>query len=430
MLEDSNLEDNVTAVHNPQPAPPRQRQPHVPYEAIHPDEDFGGNFGTQEVLEQLGVGPNWQQELAEERAYHAEKAGYVPTPQRDVNPFNATGTQKIVGPRRAFEGLPDQPETPTRVQSVPPHNGKMHAPVAKRAVGFANSPEFFSDSPAFRSEEIAREDSPAMSLSRPNSAQLPYHSMPTHQRPQQLQPNLHTRQQQVQPSQAPQPNRHQRFEDLRNRVVQQEQKVSAPDSDMQDSEDERAARTQFENTRAATIQVDEAPLTNKKRPFEDINILDYDADVLTRKSLAELQKEPYEKSPRMPDKTPAIDSNGNEMTLPQVLENLSRMAPEQQQATFSTLTDEEWAHTGQWFVDKFQTDLKKLMEVRLKRRQIALTFEDRIRRRQRQVEYQQAGVEKQLKELQEGGTGLLRDRPATGGSRSGTPLRTPRGPAR
>jgi len=432
MLEDSNLDDNVTAMHIPQPEPEPQKrhEPQTSYHNSYGDHDLRGNYSTQAIMEQMGIGENWQDEVAEERAHQAENAGYVPTPQGGANPFNYTLMKSNMAGRMSAELL-DQPETPSRVRSVPPDHARVHAPVPKRTVGFVNSPQIMNgttDSPQFRSEELAGENSPTMSISRPNSAHPVSHSMPIHQRAQQMQPHPHNRQQSSQPPHPQQPNRFQSMQDHRNRMMQQEQKISAPESDMQDSsEDERAARTQLENLKAAPKQVDNLLVTSKKRPLDDVNVLDYDADVLSRKKLDDLQKEPYTQNPRAPARIPATDSNGNEMRLPQILENLSRMAKDQQQAILGTLTDEEWAQTGQWFVEKFGADLEKLMEVRLKRRQIALTFEDKIRRRQRQVEYQQAGVEKQLKELQEGGTGLLKDRPATGGSRAGTPLRPPRG---
>lgn len=432
MLEDSNLDDNVTAMHIPQlqPEPQIQHEPQISYRNSYDDHGLRDTYSRQDFMEQMDIGENWEAEVAEERAYQAGHAGYVPTPQRGANAFNYTLAKGNMAGRMSVELL-DQPETPSRVRSVPPEHGKVHAPVPKRTVGFVNSPQIMggtTDSPQFRSEELAREDSPAMSISRPNSARPASNSMPIHQRAQQTQPNSHIRHQPNQPPYPQQPNRFQNMQSLRKRMMQQEQKVSAPESDMQDSsEDERAARTQLENLKAAPKQVDNILLTGKKRPLDDINLLDYDADVLSGKKLGELQNEPYTQNPRAPAKTPATDSNGNEMKLPQILDNLSRMTQDQQQATLSTLTDDEWAQTGQWFVEKFQADLEKLMEVRLKRRQIALTFEDKIRRRQRQVEYQQSGVEKQLKELQEGGMGLLKDRPATAGSRAGTPLRTPRG---
>ena len=432
MLEDSSIDENPTIVFNPQlqSAAQRRHEPQDPYQNSYSGNHNEGKYDTQAILEQLNMGDDWEDQVVAERAYQAERTGYVPTPQRGTNPFTYNlmkGQTSGVLPAELLE----QPETPSRVRSVPPDHTKVHAPVPKRTVGFVNSPQIMggvSDSPLFRSEELAKEHSPASSISRPNSAFVLSHSMPLHQRAQSIQPRSHTHQQPSQPSNVLQPPRFQNMQIHRERMVQQEQKISAPESDKQDtSEDEQAIRTQPGNPPTGLKQVNDIPATSKKRQFEDANLLDYDADALSKKTLSALRKESYTQDPRAQSQSPTRDVHGTELRLlPQVLDNLSRVAPEQQRATFSTLSDEEWAQTGEWFVEKFQTDLKKLMEVRLKRRQIALTFEDKIRRRQRQVEYQQAGVEKQLAELQEGGLGLLKDRPVVSGSRGTTPLRTPR----
>ena len=53
MLEDSNLDHNVTAVHIPQPEPEPQKrhEPQTSYHNSYGEHDLRGNYGTQATME-------------------------------------------------------------------------------------------------------------------------------------------------------------------------------------------------------------------------------------------------------------------------------------------------------------------------------------------------------------------------------------------
>lgn len=417
----------------PQPARPRTNVQHGQGGGhAYAEYDDGGLQGhdTQDVLQQLGYqSDSWQQEVDEERAHQA-RLGSTPNPRKAPNPFGGNNGQRsmISGPHAM--NLPSLPETPSRAPSAPPIGGKIHAPAPHRKVGFVNTPQFHSDvyaSPRFRSEELAREDSPSLPIQRPSSAHSMPQSMALHPRSQPLHQDSR-RSEADEDSSAIQPARFAYLKQHRDVIMQQQEpKVAASESDVQDPSEDEQVQMQPEEPRPVPKQHEPVQVIGLKRSFDNVSVLDYSSEELKKKTLADLQKEPFVKDPRDAPREPARDKHGNEMSLPDTLSRLRNLTSEQKRETFRTLTDEEWAQTGHWFVGQFQTGLQELMEVRLKRRQIALTFEDKVRRRQRVVEYQQAGVQKQLKELQEGGTGLLRDRPSASGSRAGTPMRPARG---
>ena len=373
-------------------------------------------------------GDNWPEVVAREKEIQREKHGYATNSRQNGIPShlpNLAPSGDVINSDIDFD---DQLDTPSRAHSVPPPQPTMHAPAPRRNVGFAAQPTYFGDCPSLRSAEIAAEDSPTKSVSRPNSAEPTVQRMAFHQKlqaPQSAQmPSNHRNRQ----GQSGQVLFHDRFHHMAGHLdqsVHREAKVSAPESDIQDSSEDERARVEpdrddlinpFGPPAAGTI-------AGKKRSYDESNRLDYDSEDLKHKNLSELQTEPFIVDPRVPLNGPPRDNHGNEMTWPQILSNLNKVSEEAQRETFRTQTDEQWAETGQWFVDQFQADLKELMQVRLDRRKVALKYENLIRQRQREVEHQRSGLDKELQELQVGGLDLLKDRKAPGGSRSSTPMK-------
>lgn len=274
------------------------------------------------------------------------------------------------------------------------------------------------------------EDSPVQQVSRPNSTQ-PRVPIVSVQKNLQVQQQLHN---QSRHNHSALPSQSDRFNHSRGHpesIRQGGEKVSAPDSDNQDfSEDERT-QTQQQYVRqdrplnTATAHLQSVP--SRKRSVDEMsNDLDYSHTDLKNRKLSALQAEAFTRDPRSDLLPTPTDSVGNEMTLPRILDNLSKVSEDAQRETFKNLTDEQWANTGQWFVDKFQADLKRLTEIRLQRRQIALKYEDAIRRRQRLVEHHEAEVNRELNELQTGGMQLVKGRKQPGDSRSNTPMKSGR----
>lgn len=384
---------------------------------------------------------DWQEEVAAERHQHQEiEAKQVKNSHdgknaksRTEGPFRqSTGPPNHDIPAAAKKPRPttlrseDVQETPSRTQSVPPTRGKSRVAVPQH-VTFRSSPHFIQspqaveggvDSPVMSSAQMAQEGSPEP-LSRPASAL----SMTNHQGlPQRTQ---HARSASAQDASI-HAARFQRTSQPSGFAFQNEPKESAADSDVHESsEDERRIPPQGQATSSipgSPFQVDQTP-GRKRSHGETTEILDYDKADLLKKSLADVQNEQYNFDPRV---TQVQQGNEhNHVDLEQTLSTLKNLSIEAQRDFFKTLTDDEWAQTGQWFVNIFQTDFKNLMAIRLQRRKIALEYENKIRQRQRQVEHYQAGVENELKTLLAGGQDLLKDRKQPG-SRAGTPSRPAR----
>ncbi|KAK5075509.1 hypothetical protein LTR64_001716 [Lithohypha guttulata] len=417
-IDDSINEDNRTVVFRREAFPPHTTKTGPDHYNSREHDLLSGRLDTQAANEFFGS--QWQEELAEERDYQNRLRAQAER-QHAVSPFVGKG------PTRTAVDHDIQLETPSRAQSVPSVQG-IKAPIPRR-VDFVSSPEVFErsmDSPIVRSADIAREDSPSIVSSRPNSAQPVIQRVPMHHKPH---PSQLATNPQVRQGHSPFHPASGRFHKMlqHSQKIPPQQKVSAPESDMQDSSEDDRLQGQSKQASSSTVldTTDVFSELSRKRPHasSSADVLDYDPLQLKEKTLSDLQAEPFNTDPKDAAKEPARDTHGNEMTLSQILENLDKMAVPHQQETFRTQTDEQWAQTGQWFVDRFQTDLKELMQVRLQRRTIALAYESKIRQRQMEVEHFRAGVEKELQDLQTGGNGLLKDRRPPGGSRAGTPIR-------
>lgn len=388
-----------------------------PHEENRPLEQHG----TQ-GLASTGLYYNWEAEVDDERRIRQMQI-HTPQPKHSHEQGMQVQFRAQYPHAQTFEHL-QEPDTPSRSRSAPPPPVNNLAP--QKSVNFASSDQVMNLSPGFVSSDMEREDSSEQQISRPSSAQAQMRSTSMHAKAQRP---LHQPQNQIGQSRDVVSNRGDRFLHVREQLQSRREenpKVSAPESDNQDfSEDERAQPAQQNNGQEVlpeNPQLSAQPA--KKRSHEEMsNGLDYSEADLKQKRLSDLQAEPFPQDPRTAPQAPIRDNVGNEMALSQILDNLSKMSGDAQRETFKSLTDEQWANTGQWFVEKFQTELKKLMEVRLERRKIALNYEDQIRRRQRVVEQHDAQLDKELRELQTGGKQLVDGRKVPTGSRSGTPMK-------
>lgn len=143
-----------------------------------------------------------------------------------------------------------------------------------------------------------------------------------------------------------------------------------------------------------------------KRQREDQD-LDFDMDVLTKKSISDLDTIPFTVDPRLPVAEPAVDATGTPMTLAAKLTNLTKMRPDDQRQLFRSLTDAEREQTAAWFLDKFHADVQRLMEVRLERRKVALRYELEVKKREKSVQTKMVDVEDELAGLRKGGGELI-----------------------
>ncbi|KAK5056078.1 hypothetical protein LTR84_012629 [Exophiala bonariae] len=154
------------------------------------------------------------------------------------------------------------------------------------------------------------------------------------------------------------------------------------------------------------------PASGTKRPHDAIDI-DYDAETLKTKTLAELDGIPFTLDPSLPTPQPALDSNGNAMSLSAKLTNLTKMRAEDQTQLFRVQTDAEREETAMWFLDKFRDDMQKLLRARVERRKVALRYEMLVKMRERKVTVKKADVQSELDALKKGGGELIAGRART-----------------
>ncbi|EXJ58160.1 hypothetical protein A1O7_05585 [Cladophialophora yegresii CBS 114405] len=154
--------------------------------------------------------------------------------------------------------------------------------------------------------------------------------------------------------------------------------------------------------------VSESPRPGTKRPPPPARDLDFDPEELSNKTIAELDSIPFPTDPRLPNPSPVMDSNGQPLTLPAKLTNLTKMRPEDQATLFKSLGDTEREQTAEWFLEKIREDIVDLMDIRVQRRKVALKFEMEVKKREQQVRVKKGDVEEELAGLKKGGTELVR----------------------
>lgn len=151
------------------------------------------------------------------------------------------------------------------------------------------------------------------------------------------------------------------------------------------------------------------PTSGTKRTHKSLE-LDYDIETLKTKTFTDLDNIPFGLDPALPLPQPALDANGNPMSLAAKLTNLSKMRPEDQTQLFRTQTDAEREETATWFLDKFRDDMQKLMRARAERRKVALRFEMLVKIRDKKVALKKADVQAELDALKKGGGELIAGR--------------------
>ncbi|KAL4897868.1 extracellular mutant protein 11-domain-containing protein [Aspergillus ambiguus] len=141
---------------------------------------------------------------------------------------------------------------------------------------------------------------------------------------------------------------------------------------------------------------------SKKRQLE----ADYPPEVLYQKSFADLQAEPF-------DRTPAATATSNlaqEIPGSDRISHILPLSEEDRRAYFSNLSVEEWEECGDQIIEQFSNLLTKMKDLRQARRKTAAVFEAEIKRRHESVQEQSSEVSKKLEDMRTGGAEVLRGR--------------------
>lgn len=150
---------------------------------------------------------------------------------------------------------------------------------------------------------------------------------------------------------------------------------------------------------------------------EEISHGDYADDVLKTMTYEQLKAEDFDVDPRAGPHVLADEVRQKPLTerLTFVQNNLE---VEDQTKFFSSLPTTEWEDAGDWFLDQFQSIIKRTKEARQKKRKLAQEFEEEIEKRYKHVAKKQHEVENAMNKMKEQGEGLV--------PRSPRPSRSPK----
>lgn len=154
----------------------------------------------------------------------------------------------------------------------------------------------------------------------------------------------------------------------------------------------------------------------KKRSLE----ADYPPEMIYQKSFAELQAEPFDKtptpipspaqSPSLPPEPPVVPSfNSPDDAVSQLL----RLTGHERDAFLSQMSVDEWEDCGDHMVERFTRLLTEMKTLRRARRRTAAVFEAEVKRRHENIEQESSELAVKLEEMRTGGAEMLRGRKNT-----------------
>ncbi|KAF1843387.1 uncharacterized protein K460DRAFT_368287 [Cucurbitaria berberidis CBS 394.84] len=142
----------------------------------------------------------------------------------------------------------------------------------------------------------------------------------------------------------------------------------------------------------------------------DIPASDYDDEKLFAMKYDDLKNESFDKDPRAGP--PALT---NDMLRKPLVERLQFVHENfdagRQSHFFSSLPTTEWEDAGDWFLDQFQSIIKRTKEARQSKRKLAHAFEDEIERRHMHVSKKQHQVEEAMEKMKMQGEGMMHKSP-------------------
>ncbi|KAL2857541.1 extracellular mutant protein 11-domain-containing protein [Aspergillus pseudodeflectus] len=161
------------------------------------------------------------------------------------------------------------------------------------------------------------------------------------------------------------------------------------------------------------VEIDTStPQHTRKRHLEP----DYPPEILCTKSFAELQAEPFDKTPTPTASKPAPAKEADPKLPPEKGKDedkvsfLLRLSEEERGQYFSKLSMNEWEECGDLLVEQFSKMMTNMKDLRHARRKTAAVFEAEVRRRNELVEEQSAELSSKFEEMRAGGAEVLRGR--------------------
>lgn len=151
-----------------------------------------------------------------------------------------------------------------------------------------------------------------------------------------------------------------------------------------------------------------------RRPVEDDLVSelstrpndDYEHKALLSMGYEDLKKESFDLDPRA-----GIPVLGEDVLQKPFIERLDyvqkNLDAERQAIFFSSLPTTEWEDAGDWFLDQFQSIIRRTKEARQTKRKLAQSFEEEVEKRYKHVSKKQEQVEAAMDKMKQQGEGLV-----------------------
>ncbi|KAH9868943.1 hypothetical protein J1614_008020 [Plenodomus biglobosus] len=155
-----------------------------------------------------------------------------------------------------------------------------------------------------------------------------------------------------------------------------------------------------------------------RRPVEDDLVSelstrpndDYEHKALLNMSYEDLKKESFDLDPRAG--TPVLGEDVLQKPFIERLEYVQKNLDAERQAIFfSSLPTTDWEDAGDWFLDQFQSIIRRTKEARQTKRKLAQGFEDEVEKRYKHVSKKQEQVEAAMDKMKQQGEGLVPKNP-------------------
>jgi hypothetical protein len=141
--------------------------------------------------------------------------------------------------------------------------------------------------------------------------------------------------------------------------------------------------------------------------------LDFDEEALSAMQYSQLRDQEFEDNPRANNAAiPQNDSLAADASVQERLQHYATRPTPEQIELLSRMRMNEWEESGDWFIERFTDLMSKLRDARKEKRQIAQQFEDEIAHREEEVRAKIDNLDGVMKDMKNGGEGVLRGKVA------------------
>ncbi|RCI08374.1 hypothetical protein L249_8890 [Ophiocordyceps polyrhachis-furcata BCC 54312] len=153
----------------------------------------------------------------------------------------------------------------------------------------------------------------------------------------------------------------------------------------------------------ANIALQKQPRERKRRRCS----ADYDDNMLSSMTYADLQSEPFDVDPT---KTSSQNGHDTSAKLPLKLEQFRQQGEKEQKHMFEVMSIDDWEASGDWFSEQFTGIMKRLREARIDKRRKIQAFEDEAARREEAVRLRSEAIDRKLMKMKQDGQRVVDDK--------------------